>query len=75
MNAGAALCDELADGRVGAFGLEELHERVAGANSGDASTVRVVEGLFRESEQVAVQGENVIEGIDGDADVSDTSAT
>jgi hypothetical protein len=75
MDTGATLGDELADGTVGAFCLEQLHERVAGTESGDASTVGIVELFAGQVEQVAVEWQDAIEYVDGDADVRDPGTT
>ena len=71
MDSGAAFGDELADGRVGMFGLEQLDEGVTCGESGDPCTVGVVEGNVGEIEQIAVEGKDLVERTHGDADVSD----
>ena len=47
VDAGPAFGDELANWRIGALCLEQLHERVARAEASDTSPVGVVQGLFR----------------------------
>ena len=71
MDSGAAFGDELADGRVGTLGLEQLDEGVTRGESGDPRTVGVVEGNVGEIEQIAVEGKDLVERTHGDADVSD----
>ncbi len=75
VNAGTSLGDEPGDWRLGRFRLEQLHERVATPESGDPGTVSVIERLFREVQQIAVEGEDTIESVHGDADVRDPGAT
>ena len=75
MDAGTPLGDELADGRIRMVGLEQLDERFAGSEASDAGTVSVVEIDFREAEQVAVEGENLVERAHGDPHVGDASCT
>src|SRR5688572_17376075 len=75
MDTGTAPADELAYRRIGGSRLEQLHERVAGKEPGDVSAIGVRERRFGKSEQVAVQGKNPVECVDGDADVRDPSAT
>ena len=63
--------DELADGRLGTFGLEQLDERLAGFESGDPGTIGVVELDLGKSEKVAVEGEDLVECAHGDPHVGD----
>jgi hypothetical protein len=74
VNAGTAFGDELADGRLGGFGLQQLHERLARAQTGDPGTIGIVQGLFGDTEQVAIKGQDLIEGFDGNSDVRDSGA-
>ena len=55
MDAGTAFGDELADGCVRLLGLEQLDEGVTGREAGDVRTVGVVERVFGETEQIAVE--------------------
>ena len=75
MDAGAAFGDELADGGFGVQGLEQLDEGVAGIETSDASTVGVVERDLGETEQIAVEGKNLVERAHGDSNVGDASGT
>jgi hypothetical protein len=75
MDAGTSSGDELADGRVRMVGLEQLDERFASGEASDASTVRVIEIDFREAEEIAVEGENLVERAHGDSHVGDASCT
>ena len=69
VNAAATLGDEFADRRIGGLRLEELDQRFTGAVPRDAGTVGIVEGLFGQAEQVAVERNDTIELCDGDSDV------
>ena len=75
MDAGASFGDELADGRLGVLGLEKLHESLTGGEAGDARTIGIVELDLGETEQVAVEGENLVERAHGDANVGDARST
>ena len=74
MNARTTFGDELADGRGGIIGLEQLDEGVAGTKASDARAVGVVERFFGKSEQVAIEGEYAVECVDSNADVRDPGA-
>ena len=74
VNAGTAFGDELADRRLGRFGLEELDERVARAQTGDTSTIGIVQRLLGHAEQIAVEGQESIERVDSNSDMSDSGA-
>jgi hypothetical protein len=54
MQSWTALGREAADGRIRVLGLEQLDERFAGSQAGDARTVGVVERRLRQSEDVPV---------------------
>lgn len=75
MDAGTALGDELADGRLGVVGLEELDERLAGREPRDPGAIGIVELHFGKSKDVAVEREHVVERADGDPHVGDASCT
>src|SRR5687767_4089386 len=68
VNAGTAFGDELRNGRIGGVGLEELDERVTRGESGDAGAIGIIELNLCETEQVAVERNDAVELIDGDAD-------
>ena len=72
MDAGPALGDELADRRVISAGFEQLHERVAGGETGNARTVSVGERHVGHAEDVAEEGKELVEMAHGDADMCDT---
>src|SRR2546423_14813452 len=74
MNAGAAFCDELCDGRVCRGGLEQLDERLAGGETGDTGSVGIIEGHLRHTEDVAIKGNQRVESLHGDADMGDAGA-
>ena len=75
MDTGTTFGDELADGRVWIFRLEQLDERFTGGETSDTGTVGVVQLDFGKSEQVAVEGENIVERAHGDPHVGDASCT
>jgi hypothetical protein len=75
VNARSPLGDELADGLLGIVGLEELDERLAGGEPGDACAIGIVELDFGQAEHVAVEGEDPVERTDGDPHVGDASST
>ena len=72
VNAGSSFGDELADWCLGGVGLEELDERLAGLHSGDAGPVGVVERDLGHTEDVAVEGKDLIKCLHGNAHVSDS---
>ena len=71
MEARATFGDELADRRVGMFGLEQLDEGVTGREAGDPGTIGVVERDLGETEEIAVEGKDLVECAHGDPDVGD----
>src|SRR5690242_7953778 len=72
MDAGPAPGDELADGAVRRLAFEELDERLAGGQPRDAGAIGVVQRHFGHAEDVAVEGQDLVEGADGDAHVGNT---
>ena len=74
VNAGPAFGDELADGRFRGFGLEELHKRVARAETGDPGSLGIVQRLFGQAEKVAIERQDSLERFDGNSDVRDSGA-
>ena len=75
MDARATFGDELADGCVRMLGLEQLDEGVTGREAGDARTIGVVERDVWETEQIAVEWENLVERAHGDSDVGNARCT
>lgn len=75
MNAWPALVDEAGDGRIGGVGLEQLDERVARGESGNVSTVRILEWVLTEAEEIAIEGKHLVDRAHGDSDVRDASST
>ncbi len=75
MDSGTAFGDELADGGFRMLGLEQLDEGVTGGEAGDAGTIRVVELDLREVEEIAVEGEDLVERAHGDPNVGDARGT
>ena len=71
MDSGTPFGDELANGAVGRLGLEQLDEGVAGGEPRDAGAVGVVEGNFGEAQNVAVEGQDLVERAHGDAHMGD----
>lgn len=57
------------------LGLEQLDEGVTGREASDAGTVGVVERDFGETEQIAVEGKNLVERAHGDSNVGDAGGT
>src|SRR6478672_8637794 len=75
VDAGTALREELRDGRLLVGRFEELDERLAGRQPGDAGSVRVVERDGGQAEDVAVERQDLVEGTDGEPDVGDPRAS
>ena len=75
MNARSALRDELGDGRIRRFRLEQLDEGAASSEAGNAGTIGVIERRGGHAEDVAVEGQELVEAVNGDADVRDARAT
>jgi hypothetical protein len=74
MDAGAALVDVLRDRRVGAGGLEQFHERGARRQSGDPCPVAVGQWNDRQAEDVAKEGEGIVQCADRESEVRDGRA-
>jgi hypothetical protein len=72
MYARSAARDEPSDGRVGALGFEQLDERIACLEAADPGAVGIIESGLGEAEDVAAEGQEVVEGAHGDADVRDS---
>ena len=71
MDAWATFGDELADRRVGMFGLEQLDEGITGREAGDPGTIGIVERHLGKAEEIAVEGKYLVECAHGDPDVGD----
>ena len=71
MDAWTTFGDELADGRVGMLGFEQLDERVAGLEAGDAGSVRIGERDLGHAEEIAIEGQDLVERTHGDPHVGD----
>jgi hypothetical protein len=57
------------------IGLEQFDERVTGREADDASSIGIVEWDLGKSEQVAVEGQDLVERAHGDANVGDARST
>ena len=66
------LGDEPSDRSVRRVGLEELHERLAGGESGNPRPIGVVQRHVGHIEDVAIEGKQVVQPSDGDTDVGDS---
>src|SRR5215211_3495147 len=75
MDAGATFGDELADGGVRISSLEQLDQGVAGREAPDTGSIGVVERDFGKVEQIAVEGEDLVERAHGDPNVGDAGGT
>ena len=75
MDAGAALREEPGDGRVRGLGLEQLDERVAGLESGNAGTIRIIEPHLGHAEDIPVERQERVEGMHRDSNVRDAGAS
>ena len=72
MNPRAAFGHEPADRRFRGFRFEQLDERFSGRHAGDARPIGVVEGHVRQTEDVAVKRQDLIEGPHRNSDVRKT---
>lgn len=75
MNAWAALGDELGDGRIGRRGLEQLDQGVAGGEAGNAGAIGMIKRHGGHAEDVVVEGQELVDSMDGDADMRDARTT
>jgi len=75
MDARATFGDELADGGVRISSLQELDQSVPGRQAPDAGTIGVIKRDFGEIEQIAVEGEDLVERAHGDSNVGDAGGT
>jgi hypothetical protein len=74
MDARPALGHEPANGRVRRLCFEELDQGFSGRQAGDPCSVRVIERLFRKTEDIAVERQDLIEGPNRNPDVCETSS-
>ena len=74
VNAGTPLGDVLADRGIVGLRVEELHQRFAGRQSHNGSAVGIVEWNLGQSEDITVEGKQLVEGTHGDADMGDARA-
>lgn len=74
VNARAAFIEELSDRRQRFFWLQEFDERIASGKPGNAGAIGIVERSFRQAEDVAIEGDQLVEGSYGNADVGDAGA-
>lgn len=71
VNAWSSLGKELPNGGFGLLGFEQFHKRLAGCDRFDAGAVGIVERDFRHSEDISVQRQNRLKGLDGDTEMGD----
>lgn len=69
MDTGTAFGDELANWRVGGLRLEQFDQRFSGLQAADACTIRIVESYIRQAEDVTIEGQDLAECVNGDADM------
>jgi len=74
MDSGPALGHKSADWRVRGLGFEQLDERIAGSEADDRRAIGVVERYLGHAEDVTIEGQNLIEGTDRNADVRESSS-
>ena len=75
VDAGSALVEEPADGSIGVGRLEQFDERIACAEAGDVGAVGIGQWRVGQAEHVAVEGEQVGQFADGNANVRDSGWT
>jgi hypothetical protein len=75
MDSRAAFGQELSDGRIWNLGLQQLDQRFARGEPGDSGTVCVIQGDDWHTQDVPVEGEELVEPVDRDADVGEARAT
>ena len=71
MDAGSPLLEELRDRRARVLRFEQFDEGATGGEAGYAGAVAVFERRVGEAEHVAVEGDQGIDALHGDADVGD----
>jgi len=74
VNAGPTLGDVFPDRGVVSGGLQQFHERLACGEADDAGAVRIIEGHLRHLQDVAEDGQQVVDGAHGNPDVGDARA-
>lgn len=74
VNSRSTFGDELPDRRFWHGRLEQLDERVASGEPGDTSPIGVLERNDGHAEDVAVKRQELIQAVNGDADVRDPRA-
>ena len=75
MEAWSATVDESRDRGVGGVGLEQLDERITGREAGDVSTVRILERMIVEAEQISIERKQLVDRAYGDSNVRDARST
>ncbi len=66
--------DELANRGIGGAGLKKFDQCVSGDEAGDLCAIGVIEGHLDHPEDVAVEGQDLVERFDGETNVGDTGA-
>jgi hypothetical protein len=74
VDAWPSLRDKLPDRGVAALGLEQLDERLAGGESHDPRSIRILQRRLGHPEDIAVEGHQLREPSDGNADVCDAGS-
>ena len=75
MNAWSAAIDESRDRGVGGVGLEQLDERVAGRETGNVSTIRVLERNVVEAKEISIEWKQLVDRAYGDSNVRNARST
>ena len=71
----STLLDKPGDRRSRVRGLQQLHQRLSGIESGDAGAVRVVQRHLGQTENVAKKGNALPQGSHCDADMRNANTT
>jgi hypothetical protein len=75
MDAWAATVDEPRDRRIGCAGLEQFDERVSGGEAGDVSSVGIFERMLIETQEISIEGKQLVDRAHGNSNVRDARST
>lgn len=75
MDARPAAIEKSRDRRIGSIRLEELHQLGTGREAGDPGTIRILEWMIIQSEEIAIEGKHLVDRAHGDSDVRDARST